>query len=228
MARRRYAAPVLAAVLVPVLLGVLSLAGCADESSGGNGGNGGGEEPPPRSPAPKPDARADLAVVVEGSEVRVTWKLTNTGSTPLLVVSRVPVPSGAGTAWRPDVAYVTPEGDGARLSQEVFDWPDTDLTWDVSPRVGVTEVPAGHELEQEVVVPVPLQVRHPFGADPGDGPVGLPEDPATVRFCLGVIAPPYAPALARRDEGGQDSVNHGNVPWDSQYVFCSEPVSLGE
>jgi len=96
----------------------------------------------------------------------------------------------------------------------------------VSPRVGVTEVAAGESLEHEVVVPLPLQRRHPFGADLGDGVVSLPSDPGTVRFCLGVIAPPYPQALARRKQDGVDTVNHGNAAWDSQYLFCSEPVEL--
>lgn len=208
-----------------VLLVVLPLGGCADDD----------KEPQvmditePAAPvvsAPKPEADADLTVVVGPSSVEVRWRLENTGTSPLLVVDKLPVPSGAGRDWRGDAAYVTGEGDDVLVSQQVFAWPDTDMTWEVAPRVGVTEVPAGGSLEQRVVVPLPLERRHPFGADLGDGVVTLPSDPGTVRFCLGVIAPPYPEALSRKRQDGVDTISHGNQAWDSQYLFCSERSEL--
>lgn len=180
----------------------------------------------PEVTAPRPDADAHMTAVADDEAVRVTWRLDNTGTTPLLVVNRVPVPSGAATDWRADTAYVTGEGNGVLLSQRLFTWPDTDKTWEVSPRAGVTEVPAGESLTQEVVVRLPLERRHPFGPDLGDGVVTLPTDPDSVRFCLGVIAPPYPPALARKRVDGVDTVNHGNLPWARQYLYCSETAAL--
>jgi len=216
--RRSYAA---AALLV-----VLPLGGCADDTDERPEDTDVSEPAAPEVIAPKPDADAQLTVVVGPSTIEVRWRLANTGGSPLLVVDKVPVPSGAGTDWRADAAYVTGEGDDVLLSQQVFAWPDTDMTWEVAPRVGVTELAAGESLEHEVVVPLPLERMHPFGADLGDGVVSLPSDPGTVRFCLGVIAPPYPQALARKQQDGVDTVSHGNAVSDSQYLFCSEPVEL--
>lgn len=193
------------------LLTVLPLAACADDEPPDR------PDPEPVSPATQPDGTSYTSeVTVTGDSVRIDWTLANDGTEALLV------------AGDPDAAYVVPRGDGVEIAQRVFDWPDTDKTWEVAPRVEVTTVEAGESLNRTVVVPLPLAVRHPFGPDLGDGPLTLPGPPTTVTFCLGVIAPPYPPALSLRREAGLETVNHGNVSWDSQYVFCSEPAELPE
>jgi hypothetical protein len=45
-----------------------------------------------------------------------------------------------------------------------------------------------------------------------------------VTFCLGVIAPPLEPALALKPMNDAETVVHGLVPFESQHLFCSDPV----
>ncbi|WP_418064153.1 hypothetical protein [Pimelobacter simplex] len=224
-------------VVVVAVLGLL-LGGCGG-GDGSTGGAPGGPAAPadpadpadPPGGAPAPPATFDADVVPGADGVRITYTLRNDGTGELLVVDGVPRPSGATVRYAPDRAYVTGRGaDGILLSQRVFPWPDTDgMAWDQAPRVGVTRLAAGQELRRELTVPEPFVRAHPFGDDLGDGPVALPAHPSEVTFCLGVIAPPYPPALALDEGEGEDdvpTVNHGNVPWAAQHQLCSDPVPL--
>lgn len=219
--RRRLAA--LAAVLG------LALGGC------GAGGDEPGDDPaagasePADPPGGVADPGLDLTATVRADDdaVRVSWRLRNTTDGELLVVDRVPRPAGAGTTYDATLAYVTGRGSGILVSQRLFPWPDTDRkAWGQAPRAGVTRLAAGAELSRELSVPRPFVRRQPFGDDLGDGPVALPADPDRVTFCLGVVAPPYHPALGLSEEDGTTTVNHGKVSWESQTQLCAEPVDL--
>lgn len=175
--------------------------------------------------APQPTGTTyDATIEVEADQVVVRWSLSNEGSSELLVVDRVPAAAGAGVSFERGSAYVTPRDDGVELSQRVFPWPDTDMTWATAPRVGVTRLAAGETLRGTVAVPRPLTLHHPFGSDLGDGELTLPPSPDQVAFCLGVIAPPLKPALALTATNGVETIVHGKVPFESQHLFCSGPV----
>lgn len=175
------------------------------------------------------DPGLDFAATVRVADgtVRVSWRLRNTTDGELLVLDGVPRAAGAGVRYDATLAYVTGRGSGILLSQRAFPWPDTDsMAWGQAPRVGVTRLAAGHELSRELAVPEPFVRRQPFGDDLGDGPVALPEDPDRVTFCLGVVAPPYPPALGLSDDDGATTLAHGNAAWDAQTQLCSDPVDL--
>jgi len=172
--------------------------------------------------APQPAGTTYHATIeVEADQVVVRWHLTNEGSQELLVADGIPVVAGAGVRLQRDTAYVIPDGEDVELSQRAFPWPDTDLTFATAPRVGVTRLAAGDSLSRTVTVQRPLAVRHPFGTDLGDGELSLPAAPDGVTFCLGVIAPPLKPALALTSMNGGETIVHGEVPFESQHLFCS-------
>lgn len=218
-------------VAAAAVLGLL-LGGCGDGDKSPGGSEPGGApsdpaDPPGGAPAPPATFAADVVPGADG--VRITYTLRNDGTGELLVVDGIPRPSGATVVYGPDRAYVTGAGaDGILLSQRVFPWPDAGaMGWEQAPRVGVTRLAAGQELRRELTVPEPFVRAHPFGDDLGDGPVALPEQPREVTFCLGVIAPPYAPALAYDERGETPTVAHGNESWAAQHQLCAEPVPLG-
>ncbi|UUW90175.1 hypothetical protein [Pimelobacter simplex] len=205
-----------------VLALVLGLAGCGDDGGREDdpepGPSAGVPEPPePAGGAPAPPTTFDVDLaVVPGGGVRVRATLRNDGSDELLVVGS------------PEQAYVTGRGDGVLLSQRVFPWPDAEgVGWAQAPRVEVTRLAAGEELRRDLTVPEPFVRAHPFGADLGDGPVMLPEKPREVTYCLGVIAPPYPPALGLDRRDGTTTVAHGNEAWMVQHQLCSDIVNLG-
>ncbi len=152
--------------------------------------------------------------------------MVNGSETGLLVADLVPPRGHLVADGTPLAAYAVSDGDRVELAQRIFTWPDTDRTWAVAPRIGVTRLGAGARLERRLAVPLPLAAHHPFGRDLGDGPVTLPAAPAEAVFCLGVLAPPHDPALDLTREDGIESVEHGRVPFQRQHVFCSEPVEL--
>ncbi len=199
---------------------LLSLGGCAD-----------GEESPygefgPSSSAPAPDATFDAAVSVSNAEIKVSYTLANDGDEPLLLINRPGVAAGAGVRYREDAAYVTEDaGGGALLSQALFGIPDSDQTWESIPRVGVTEVKAGETVEVEVTSAVPLSWFHPFGSDFGSGAMSIPDGVEEVRFCLGVVAPPFPESMTpRTEEDGTRTVGHASA---AQHLFCSESAAIG-
>ena len=179
------------------------------------------------SGAPQPAGTTYHATIeVEADQVVVRWHLMNEGKQELLVSDGIPVAAGAGVRLRRDTAYVIPDGGDVELSQRVFPWPDTDKTWATAPRVGVTRLAAGDSLTGTVTVPRPLTLSHPFGTDLGDGELSLPDAPARVTFCLGVIAPPLKAALALKSMNGGETIVHGEVPFESQHLFCADPVAF--
>lgn len=203
-------------VLVVALL--MSLSGCAEDSPYGEFG--------PSSSAPTPEARFDAEVAVRDTEVQVSYRFTNDGGEPLLLINRPGVAAGAGVRYREDAAYLTEDADGgALLSQAIFGFPDTDQTWASVPGVGVTEVAPGEVVEVEVRSALPLTWFHPFGTDLGTGPMSIPRDVDEVRFCLGVVAPPFPESMTpRTEEDGTRTVGHASA---AQHLFCSDSAAVG-
>lgn len=118
----------------------------------------------------------------------------------------------------------TPDG-GALLAQAIFGFPDTDQTWAAIPDVGVTEVAPGEVVEVEVRSAFPLTWFHPFGTDLGTGPMSIPRDVDEVRFCLGVVAPPFPESMTpRTEEDGTRTVGHASA---AQHLFCSDSAAVG-
>ena len=203
-------------VLVVALL--MSLSGCAEESPYGEFG--------PSGSASAPEARFDAEVTVRDTEVQVAYRFANDGDKPLLLINRPGVAAGAGVRYREDAAYVTEDADGgALLSQALFGFPDTDQTWASIPDVGVTEVGPAEVVEVEVTSALPLTWFHPFGTDLGTGPMSIPRDVDEVRFCLGVVTPPFPESMTpRTEEDGTRIVGHASA---KQHLYCSESAAVG-
>ena len=195
-----------------------SLGGCAEDSPYGEFG--------PSSSASAPDATFDADVNVSDTEVQVSYRFANDADEPLLLINRPGVPAGADVRYRDDAAYVTEDADGgALLSQALFGFPDTDQTWASIPDVGVTEVAPGEVVEVEVRSTLPLTWFHPFGTDLGTGPMSIPRDVDEVRFCLGVVAPPFPESMTpQTEEDGTRTVGHASA---AQHLFCSDSAAVG-
>ncbi|MFD7077556.1 hypothetical protein ACFU7D_27450 [Nocardioides sp. NPDC057577] len=203
--------------VLAVALLLMSLGGCAEDSPYGEFG--------PSSLAPEPEATLEADVTVSDTEVRVSYRFANDGDEPLMLINRPGVAVGAGVRYREDAAYVTEDADdGALLSQALFGFPDTDQTWESIPRVGVTEVAPGEAVEVDVRSALPLTWFHPFGTDLGTGPMSIPSDVDEVRFCLGVVSPPFPESMTpRTEEDGTQTVGHASA---EQHLFCSAPEEL--
>jgi hypothetical protein len=229
---RPCAAATAAAVVLGGLLGA-SLAGCGDRSSGGEPTEQdadpsivkGGEPSDPAVDVPAPDASFDADVVVEGDTVRVSYHVTNDGTTPLLLVNQVP-DRGSSGALSDTRAYVVggvaggPDG-LVQVGHRLFARPDTDrMSWDSDPDVGLTRLRPGRSLD--VQVEVPLERYSPWGDDLGYGTIELPDPVEEVEFCLGVVAEPDPSRIIEQD-GDALMTTHGST--SDQYLFCTDPAS---
>ncbi|NYE35953.1 hypothetical protein F4692_001057 [Nocardioides cavernae] len=183
--------------------------------------------------AARPDVELGVEVGVEGTGraglLVVAWTLTNAGHEPLLVVDRVPRPSGASLAWDPRTAYVVGAGDGlVQVASRLFPLPETDrMSWARPPRVGATELAAGASLAREVAVPLPLVRSSPWGDDIGFGPIRLPDPVTSVQYCLGVVTGEPQPSWGLERVDGVVLLAHGGGAVVAQHVLCSDPVPLG-
>lgn len=203
-------------------LAVLLLCGCDPESVTGSPEPSEPDDPP--GEIERPDASVDIDVEPGASSIGVHYRLTNDGDTELLVPNLLPTTAGT---FDDDagLAYVTGDDDGAvMLSQRVFAMPETDVSFAQIPRVGVTRVAPGADLEVSLEVPLPLERRYPWGDDLGKGTIELPDPVGAVRFCLGVVPPPYQLHYGLEREDGVSSVTHGSAINAGQYLFCSDPV----
>lgn len=165
-------------------------------------------------------------MTVGDTEVQVSYRFANEGDESLLLVNRPGIAAGAGVRYRDDAAYVTEDADGgALLSQAIFGFPDTDQTWASIPDVGVTEVAPGEAVEVAVKSALPLTWFHPFGTDLGTGSTSIPSDVDEVRFCLGVVAPPFPESMTpQTEEDGTRTVGHASA---AQHLFCSDSAAVG-
>lgn len=218
----------LGAVLLAVLV-ALGVAGC--DSSGGSGPSStpaGGEPDDPPGEVAEPAADFDATIDVGDDAVTVRYTLTNRSGGDLLVTDRPPVQVGAGVRYSPDETYVVGQGDGrVQISQRAFATPDPSrVDFAQPPRVGATTLADGEELSGSVEVPVPLARSYPFGDDLGYGEIRLPDPVRQVTFCLGVLPPPYDPAINKQTEDGTTTIAHDDVSNAGQHLFCSDAVDL--
>lgn len=203
---------------------VLGLGACGEDDARGTGPGRSTATAP--SPAQRPAADFAADVTVGADDVTVTYTLATPGDGPLGVLDRVPRgTSGAAVDYDPTAAWVVADGeDGIRLGQQVFARPeDDDVARETQPVTGATLLQPGKSLEGTVTVPRPFVGSHPYGDDPADPEVALPQDPAEVRFCLGVLAD--TSVLHETPTGELVAANHA-AGADLQYLFCSDPVPL--
>lgn len=234
---RRGARAALGAAIGAVVLA--ALAGCGSEDGDGGDGDGdgmpafteGGEPADPPPAAPRPDVDFEAEVEVVDGEVRAQYTVTNNTGQAVFLPNRVPVPSGGGV-HHANLPYVTGADDGVVvLSQRAFPWPDPTVTRAVPPRGAGTMLPAGEAVTVALGAPAPLERRHPFGDDLGHGTIALPDPVTGVRLCVGVVAPPFPPAMGldrvqRGTTPAEDVYEfaHGNAAHDAQHLFCSDTV----
>ncbi|MEV0274670.1 hypothetical protein AB0H43_38355 [Hamadaea sp. NPDC050747] len=170
---------------------------------------------PPASGAP-PAVGFTAEVVVEGQSLHVTYRLTNQSPDELLVLNRVP-----GAA---DAVYVVGRSGThvVEIGKRAFAMPDTDkVSWAQAARVGVTKVPPGESVGEQLTVSLPLSRRHPYGDDYGDGTITLPDPIEQVVFCLGVVRASEAKGLA-----ADETLPHLSSTTSVQHLFCSNPIGL--
>ncbi len=191
-----------------------TLAGCSDLAS----------DERPTGDAAAPESDFEVSVEPTASQVKVHYTLTNKTAGPLRVIDKPAVRAGAGVRYRNDAAYATGDGaGGVMLSQALFGMPDVDSDFESIPRVGITDLAAGDRLEGDVIVPRPLVWNHPWG-DLGEDSITLPDDPELVRFCLGVVSPPFDESmLPEVEDDGVMTVTHASA---DQHLFCSDPAEL--
>lgn len=227
----------MAAVAAVLACGLLA-AGCGDESPAGPGG---------ASPAPAagptvgstavpvsrngpvgdlPDlgVRVTAEVTPGADRVRVGYRLVNDGVEPVVVPNLLPEASGATVAYRDSTVWATQAGeDGVVLAHAFIGKPETvgEMTWEQVPRVGVTTVEPGGTLTVSTSAALPLAWHHPWGDDFGGGPLTLPDEPATVTFCLGVT--PAAEAGVRVDDGVATADQETR-----QHLLCAPTVALDQ
>jgi hypothetical protein len=204
---------------------VVLLVGCGDSEPGLEPSDDGGPIGTPTGSAERLEVTFDAEVTPTDDAVTVHYEVTNDGDGPVLVPNRVPEPAGAGVRYRSTSAYVTERGPGqVLLSQALFPVPDTGMSWEVLPRVGVTRLPAGETTTVHVEVPLPLAWSHPFGDDLGEGPIQLSQPVESVEFCLGVLAPPFHESLTLGRDGRVTTVAH--APAAEQHLLCTDPVPM--
>ncbi|KUL33003.1 hypothetical protein [Actinoplanes awajinensis] len=178
---------------------------------------------PPITTTP-PAVEFTSAVEVRDRAVHVTYRLTNRSGTDLIALNR---DSPAGV-------YITGSGPGqVTIAERVFPRPDTTtMTWYVSPQVSGTVLAPGDTTGDDFTVPLPLERRHPYGNDYGDGVIPLPDPVTEIRFCLGVIRPADLPVPAATASAAPGSAHpsvvlpHLGVNAQVQHLSCTDPAPL--
>ncbi|MEV6969176.1 hypothetical protein AB0M47_29090 [Hamadaea sp. NPDC051192] len=174
---------------------------------------------PPASGAP-PAVGFTADVRVEGQSVHISYQLTNQSPDELLVLNRVP----AGGKTDPNAVYIVGRSGThvVEIGKRAFAMPDTDkVSWAQAFRVGVTKVPPGQSVGEQLTVPLPLKRNHPYGDDYGDGAISLPDPIEQIVFCLGVVRASEAKGLA-----ADETLPHLSSTTSVQHLFCSNPVDL--
>lgn len=167
-------------------------------------------DPQPATPAPQVDFTANVDVT--DTAVHITYALTNTSGGELY-------------AFNSDTVYVTGQPNGrVQLAQRAFAMPDGSITWaSPIPAPGV-RVGDGKTITGDLSVPLPLQRKHPYGNDYGNGPIALPDPITDVVFCLGVVRAsdvtvtvPAGEAMTLPNLASTTAVQH---------LLCSAPATL--
>lgn len=199
------------AVVVLLTMLMLVVSGCTD---------------PPGEPGVKrPDATFQATVSRQADGLRISYRLRNTGSVPLIVYNGVPrTDSPEKITPAPEAVYVTARTDGTvELAKRTFPVPEG-----VNPYarllVGGTIVPPGDDLSETFTVPLPLIARRPY-QEAMSTPPRLPDPVRRVVFCLGATR---QDAFPTRWASGAPGAGDGPVflhP-SPQHLFCSDPFDL--
>jgi hypothetical protein len=168
------------------------------------------------------DADLSLSADVGTDRLRLTYRLRNTGTAPMVVLNGVPaVDTVADPAVDPGAVYVTARDDGTvEIAKRAFAPPPG-----VDPaapfQLAGTVVPGGGEVAEEVTVSLPLRGRSPYGAVAGGD--RLPEPLGSIVFCLGVL--PDTMIEMRRD-GTADRPVYGHMDFTvaAQRLVCAALV----
>lgn len=178
----------------------------------------------PPATGTEPSVEFTASVTVDGSRLRVEYRLENRSGEELIVLNRVPSYSAAGTPQQDaNAVYVTGVAGTGRVqvSKRAFAMPDTGMTWVQAPQVGGVAVPSGHSVQESLTVGLPLQRRHPYGDDVGEGVIKLPDPVTEVVFCVGVVrAADVQPPVA-----GEITLPHLAAVAEVQHLFCSPATS---
>jgi hypothetical protein len=190
-----------------------ALAAAVGFAAAGCSGGGPGEppDPQPTSAAPKVDFTAD--VDVRQNDVHVAYQLVNKSGGDLY-------------AFKSDKVYATGHDNGrVQLAQRAFAMPDGDVTWTQAVPADGVRVGDGQQITADLTVPLPLQRRHPYGDDYGDGPIKLPDPINDIVFCLGIVRAsdvtvtvPAGTAITLPNLASTTAIQH---------LLCSEPTKLG-
>lgn len=213
---------------------LLALAGCGGDPDRPSGGSEGAPEPADPTPtAAMPDVEVEHEIGVVDGRVRAQYTVTNRTEERVFLPNRVPVPSGGGTRYA-NLPYLTGAEDGVVvLSQRAFPWPGGDVALADEPRGAGTMLPPGETVTVALAADVPLERRHPFGDDLGEGAITLPDPVTGLQLCVGVFVPPFPPAMELAEVDDPDyrdvfTFAHGNAAHAAQYLFCSEVVAYEE
>jgi hypothetical protein len=181
----------------------------------------------PTSPTTGPPVDVDLSFSadVAADRLRLSYRLRNTGSAPVVVLNGVPAADTiADPAVDPNAVYVTARDDGTvEIAKRAFAPPPG-----VAPaapfQLAGTVVPAGGEVAEEFTVPLPLRGSGPYSAVGGGGD-RLPEPVQRAVFCIGVL--PDTMIEMRRDGTAERPVyGHMDFTVAAQRLVCADPVPL--
>ncbi len=199
---------------VAALIAMLALTGCTDRGN-----------PPGEPRVTRPNATFQATVIRQADGLRISYRLRNTGSVPLIAYNGVPrtdAPEKITPA--PEAVYVTARADGTvELAKRTFPVPEG-----VNPYarllVGGTAVAPGEELSETFTVPLPLIARRPY-QEAMSTPPRLPDPVRRVVFCLGATR---QDAFPKRWASGAPGAGDGPVflhP-SPQHLYCSDPFGL--
>jgi len=176
----------------------------------------------------RPAVGFTATVTVDGQAVRISYQLVNQSTDELIVLNRVPAYTTAGTEKAdPNAVYVVGRAKShtVEIGKRAFPMPDTGKkTWVQAPRVAGVTLPPGQSIGEEVTVSLPLQRRHPYGDDFGDGTIALPDPIKELVFCVGVIRRSEAQGAAA--SGDTITLPHLISTTSVQHLFCSAATKL--
>jgi hypothetical protein len=176
---------------------------------------------------PRPSITLSATFDATPDSLTIDYRVVNADEVPVVVFTGVPVTE---TVARPEVdpnaVYVTAAGDDVELSKRLFSVPagvDPAAYFTIR---GVVLAP-GAAFTEQVVVPLPLQPRRPYGGAI-DPPLALPADVRTVRFCVGAAREDqvFAVPADTVDPDPAPVYPHGHDADKVQTLACSDPYSL--
>ena len=189
--------------LVPAGLAILTLlavAGCADDESLAPAG---------------PELKATLDARLTRAPATLTWDYTlRNDETEPIAVFHGPL---AGAAGAGPMAWITPRDDETvEVALRLFAPPEgVDLARDVE-QSGTVLAP-GKSVTGTVAAPIPLELRHPYQSA-FDPPLELPDDPATVVFCVGIARV--------ADVGATQPYHHNEGTVAHEHLVCADPEPI--